>query len=230
MDFARIIFEAIKKNGVTSVVIAGLVEQVIVPIPSPIIPMAAGFIFVPQEITGFFEIFKTVFFKAALPFSIGSTLGSTLVYLASWFGGKWLINKFSRWLEITWEDVEAIRSKYFKTKSYDEIIIFISRAIPIVPSVLFTAACGAVRINPVSFYLATGLGFIARGLILGWLGWQSGDALFSISNGLDDIGTIMNIVFIGVCGTIFAWAYFKRGKWLDSLRKDNNTKLKKDQK
>lgn len=224
MDFAQLIFEAIKNNGVISVIIAGMVEQVIVPIPSPVIPMAAGFIFVPQTVTGFFEVFKTIFLKAALPFSIGSTIGSTIVYLAAWFGGKWLINKFSRWLEITWDDVEAIRKKYFKDKAYDEIIIFVSRAIPIVPSVLFTAACGAIRIKPVSFYLATGLGFIVRGLILGWVGWQSGDALFSIADGLDDIGTIMNILFIVLCGGIFVWAYFKREKWLENLRAETKTK------
>ncbi len=218
MDFAQIIFEAIKNNGVISVIIAGLVEQVVVPIPSPIIPMAAGFVFVPQGITGFFEVFKTIFLKAALPFSIGSTIGSTIVYLAAWFGGKWIINKFSRWLEITWNDVEAIRKKYFKGNAYDEIIIFVSRAIPIVPSVLFTAACGAIRIKPASFYLATGLGFIVRGLILGWVGWRSGDALFSIADGLDNFGTIMNIVFVVACGAILLWAYFRREKWLENLR------------
>ena len=218
MDFAQIIFEAIKNNGVISVIIAGLVEQVIVPIPSPVIPMAAGFIFVPQDITGFLEIFKTIFFKAALPFAVGSTIGSTIVYLASWYGGKWLINKFSKWLEITWEDIEAVKQRYFKGKAYDEVVIFVSRAIPIVPSVLFTAVCGAIRIKPVNFYLTTGLGFIVRGIILGWVGWQSGDALFSIADGLDDVGTIMNILFVVASGAVFVWAYFKREKWLENLR------------
>ncbi len=220
MDFAQLIFEAIKDNGVTSVIVAGLVEQVVVPIPSPVIPMAAGFIFVPQDITGFFEVFKTIFFKAALPFAIGSTIGSTIVYLAAWFGGKWLINKFSRWLEITWKDVEAIRRKYFKDKAYDEIIIFVSRAIPIVPSVLFSAACGAIRISPVSYYASTAFGLLVRGIILGWVGWRSGEALFSIADGLDDLGTIMNIVFVLIFGVIFVWAYFKREEWLENLRRE----------
>lgn len=220
MDFAQIIFEAIKNNGVISVIIAGLVEQVIVPIPSPVIPMAAGFVFVPQNVTGFLEILKTIFLKAALPFAIGSTIGSTIVYLAAWYGGKWLINKFSRWLEISWKDVELVREKYFKDNYYDGLVIFISRAIPIVPSVLFSAACGAIRIKPITYYVTTGLGLLVRGMILGWIGWRSGEALFSIAEGLDSFGTIMNLVFVGLIGGLLFWAYLKREKWLENLRND----------
>jgi membrane protein DedA with SNARE-associated domain len=221
MDFAQIIFEAIKNNGVISVIIAGLVEQVIVPIPSPVIPMAAGFIFVPQNVAGFLEILKTIFLKAALPFAIGSTIGSTIVYLAAWYGGKWLINKFSRWLEITWNDVELVKEKYFRDNYYDALVIFISRAIPIVPSVLFSAACGAIRIKPITYYATTALGLLVRGIILGWIGWRSGEALFSIADGLDSFGTIMNLVFVLLIGGLLLWAYFKREKWLENLRQNN---------
>jgi len=219
IDFSRIVFEAIKEHGAVSVVLAGLAEQVIVPIPSPIVPMAAGFFFVPKNISGLSRVSKEIFLKAALPFAIGSTIGSTMVYLLAWFGGQWLINKLSRWLEITWDDVEAVKSKYFKGRFIDELVIFLSRAIPVVPSVLFSAACGAVRINPLTFYLATGLGLLARGFFLGWLGWQSGEALFAISGGLDKWETIITISLLVISGIFLIWAYSKREKWLASLRK-----------
>jgi len=222
MDLTQVVFETIKNNGGISVVVAGLLEQVIVPVPSPIVPMAAGFLFVSQNLTGFFAILKSVFWKAALPFAIGSTIGSTMVYLAAWYGGKFLINKFSRWLEITWEDVEAVRQKYFKGKYYDEIVIFLSRAIPVVPSVLFSAACGAIRINPVSFYLATGLGLLVRGMILGWVGWQSGEALFAVSEGLDKWEMIVSLGLVAIMGGLLFWAYTKRKQWLADLRQTND--------
>lgn len=218
MDLTQLIFETIKNNGGVSVVVAGLLEQVVVPIPSPIVPMAAGFLFVPQKLTGLLVIFKSIFIKAALPFAIGSTIGSTMVYLASWYGGKWLINKFSKWLEITWDDVQAVRNKYFKGKLYDEIVIFLSRAIPVVPSVLFSAVCGAIRINPASFYLATGLGLLVRGMVLGWLGWQSGEALFAVSEGLDKWEMIVSVGLVGITGLFLLWAYTKRNQWLKNLR------------
>lgn len=219
IDFNNILFESIKKHGVFSVALAGLVEQVIVPIPSPVIPMAAGFLFISKETTSFFPLLKEIFFKAALPFSIGSTVGSTIVYLAAWFGGKWLINKFSKWLDITWDDVEIIKKKYFKGRATDELVIFLSRAIPIVPSVLFSAAAGAIRIRPVSFYFFTWLGLLVRGILLGYLGWQSGEAIFAISEGLDKWEMILSVGFVGIAGILLLWAYKKRKEWLAALRK-----------
>jgi membrane protein DedA with SNARE-associated domain len=218
MNFTQLAFDFIKQNGGISVIIAGFIEQVIVPIPSPIIPMAAGFLFVPQELQSFSVILKKIFFQAALPFAIGSTIGSTLVYLAAWFGGKWIINKYSSWLEIKWQDVEAIKNKYFKGNWVDEFVIFLSRAIPVVPSVLFSAACGAIRIKPFSFYLFSALGLIVRGMLLGWLGWQSGEALFALSEGLDQWEMIFSLGLVAVSGALLFYAYLKRENWLKNLR------------
>lgn len=216
------VFEAIQSGGVWSVIFGGIVEQVIVPVPSPIIPMAAGFLFVPVELTGFFQILKDIIFKAALPFAIGSTVGSTMVYLASWFGGKFLIIKFEKWLDITWEDVEAIKHKYFRGNSADELVIFLSRAIPVVPSVLFSAVCGAIRIKPWKFYLYTALGLFVRGILLGWLGWQSGEAIFSVSEGVDRWETVFTIGILFIFFGLFVWGYIKRKEWLEALREDSS--------
>ena len=73
------VFTFIRQHGVVSVVLGGLIEQVIVPIPSPLVPMAAGFLFV-SPLLAFWPAAKDIFLKAALPFAIGSTLGSTMVY------------------------------------------------------------------------------------------------------------------------------------------------------
>lgn len=215
------IFEAIQAGGVWSVLIGGLVEQVIVPVPSPIIPMAAGFLFVPAEISGFFIVLKDIVLKAALPFAIGSTIGSTMVYLLAWFGGKFLIEKFQKWLDITWEDVEAIKAKYFSENSADELVIFLSRAIPVIPSVLFSAACGAIRIKPWKFYLYTALGLFVRGILLGWLGWQSGEAIFAVSEGVDRWENVFTIGILAISLGLLVWAYTKRKDWLASIREEH---------
>lgn len=219
IDFNSLIFESIKSHGVVSVALAGLVEQIIVPIPSPLVPMAAGFFFVPKEFFNLFELFKNLFNKAALPFAIGSTIGSTMVYLIAFFGGKWLIEKFKKWLGIEWEDVEAIKKKYFKGRVIDELVIFLSRAIPVLPSVLFSAACGAIRIKPVNFYLFTFLGLLVRGMVLGWVGWQSGEALFAVSGSFDKWEKILSVILVLVAGVCLVFAYRSRKKWLANLRK-----------
>lgn len=216
------IFEAIQAGGVWSVILAGLVEQVVVPIPSPIIPMAAGFLFVPAGAEGFLFILKGLTLKAALPFAVGSTIGSTMVYGMAWHGGQFLINKLENWLEVTWEDVEAIKARYFNETSADELVIFLSRAIPIIPSVLFSAACGAIRIRPWKFYLYTALGLFVRGILLGWLGWQSGEAIFAVSEGIDRWETVFTIGILVISFVFLVWAYLKRKDWLASIREANH--------
>lgn len=213
------IFEFIRQYGVKSVVLGGLIEQVIVPIPSPLVPMAAGFLFVDQALSSYLVIFRELLLKAALPFAIGSTIGSTMVYLVAWYGGKWLIDKFHRWLGFDWEDIEGIQKKYFKGKSTDELLIFVFRAIPMVPSSLISAVSGAVRIKPAGFYFYTFLGLLVRGIVLGFIGWQSGEAIFNISNGLDKTEMIISVFLLLMFITIFFFAYAKRKKWLKSIKK-----------
>ena len=211
------IFEYIRLHGVASVILGGLVEQVIVPIPSPIIPMAAGFLLVSPGAVSL-KLFWDIFLKAALPFAIGSTLGSTMVYLASWYGGKWAIDKFHKWIGFDWEDIEGLTKKYFTGKSTDEWLIFLFRAIPMVPSVLISAACGVIRTKPWSFYPFTFLGLLVRGIVLGFLGWKSGDALFKLAEGLDKGEMVLSIIILLLMIVFFGFMYFSRKKWLKGIK------------
>jgi len=210
------VFDFIRQNGVGSVILGGLIEQVIVPIPSPLVPMAAGFLFISPEIN-FLIALKEVFLKAALPFAIGSTLGSTLIYLIAWHGAKWLIDRYAKWFSFKWENIEKFQEKYFQGKPTDELLIFAFRAIPMIPSVLVSAACGAVRTKAMSFYLYTFLGLLVRGVILGLLGWQSGEALFKVSRGLDKMEMILGIMILLIIFVFFFWAYKGRKKWLNKI-------------
>lgn len=214
--FAEPVFAFIKQHGVGSVVIGGLIEQVIVPIPSPLVPMAAGFLFVSRQLP-FAAAAKEIFIKAALPFAIGSTIGSTMVYLIAWFGGKWLIDKFAKWFSFKWEDVEKFQKRFFHGRWTDELLIFLFRAIPLIPSVLVSAACGAIRVKPAGFYPFTFLGLLVRGIILGFVGWQSGEALFKVSEGLDRWEMVLTAVIILTISVGLFLTLKGRKKWLAKI-------------
>lgn len=214
--FGNAIFEFIKQNGIKSVILGGLIEQVVVPIPSPLVPMAAGFLFVSPALE-FWPAIKEIFLKAALPFAIGSTIGSTMVYAVAWYGGKWLIDKFSKWFSFKWEDVEKFQKRYFHGRKTDELLIFLFRAIPLIPSVLVSAACGAIRIKPPDFYFFTFLGLLIRGIILGFVGWQSGEALFKVSEGLDKWEMVFSVIIVLVMTAGLVLAYRGRKKWLKKI-------------
>lgn len=206
------------QSGFWALILAGIIEQVVVPIPSPLVPMLGGVLFVAKNLTGL-SLLKTLFFRVALPFSIGSTLGSTLVYLIAWSGGKWLIDKFHRWLEFGWAEVEGLKMRYFSGKKTDELLIFLFRAIPVIPSVLISAVAGAMRLNPMGFYFFTWLGLLVRGLVLGWLGWESGEMVFQVSRGLDRWETMVTFLILLLSGGVLCWAYLRREKWLTSLKR-----------
>lgn len=212
------IFEYIRQHGIASVIVGGLVEQVIVPIPSPLIPMAAGFLLIPKGSFSLIVLWN-IFLKAAVPFAIGSTIGSTMVYLIAWYGGKWLIDKFHQWFGFDWGDVENLEKRYFNGKSTEELLIFIFRMIPMVPSSLISGVCGAIRIKPWSFYPFTFLGLLARGMLLGFLGWKSGDTLFRISGGLDRGEMILSVLILLAILAFFFLMYKKREKWLGGIKK-----------
>ena len=105
------LIEAIKNNGPSSIFLGGIVEEIIIPIPSPIIAMAGGAFLIKSR--NFWQAIIEIFTKVSLPFSIGATIGSSLAYLIAFFGGKYLIDKLQKYLGFSWKTVEKTRKKIY---------------------------------------------------------------------------------------------------------------------
>ncbi len=217
-NFLNSITRIIQNWGSWGVFGAGIVEQVIVPIPSPIVPMGGGFFLVEKQVSLPAAI-KSVFLKVALPFSLGSTLGSTLVFLIAFFGGAFLIDKFSKYIDLEWKDVERFKNRFFHGRPTDEVLIYLFMAIPVIPSSLISAVSGAIRIKPVDFYLFTFLGLLTRGIVLGTMGWWAGEAYLEIAGGVDKIESVMFIVLGFILFCFLVLGYLKRDQWLKKMLK-----------
>lgn len=185
----------IQKFGPWGVFVAGIIEQIIVPIPSPMVPMGGGFFLIAKKIP-FLNALVETFLKVALPFSLGSTLGATMVFLIALKGAMFIVDRFEKFFGFGQKDVEKFKKKYFKG-SADELTIFALMAIPVVPSVLVSAVCGAIQIPALEFYLFTFLGLIVRGIVLGMLGWWFGEAYLQMAEGINKLESIFFII-IGV--------------------------------
>lgn len=114
----------------------------------------------------FHEPFSTeLFFKllvfVAFPVGLGSALGSLLLYGLGYFGGKRAIEKFRNRLGFAWQDVENT-SKRFSGGWYDELVFFLLRCIPIVPSFPLTGAAGIFRMRFWRYFILTTLGLTVR--------------------------------------------------------------------
>lgn len=182
----------IQRFGPLGVMTAGIIEQIIVPIPSPIVPMGGGFFLIKKGIT-LLEAFKEVVFKVAIPFSLGSTLGATMVFLITLKGAMYLIDRFEKFFGFGQKDVEKLKKKYFKG-SADELTIFFLMAVPVIPSVLVSAVCGMIQIPPTEFYLFTFLGLAVRGIVLGMLGWWFGEAYAQMAEGVNKLESLFFIL------------------------------------
>lgn len=211
MNFITWLIEAIKSNGPSSVFIGGVFEEIVIPIPSPIISMAGGAFLINTD--KLLEALIQIFTKVSLPFALGATLGSTLAYLMAFFGGKFLIEKLHKYLGFNWRTVEKTRKKFIKG-SGDEIAIVLLRGIPVVPVSLISAVCGAIRYDWKAFYFFTFLGLIMRSFILGILGWQAGVLYKNLAEDIDKLENIVMVVTLLLISAILGFLYYKREKFL----------------
>lgn len=209
------ILNLVQTNGLLAMIIGGFVEQIIVPIPSPIITMAGG-AFLVQHNTPFFEALWPIITHVSLPYSIAATIGTSLVYLITYYGGRPLIEKFGKYIGISWPLIEKIKIDFQKTVN-DEIFILVASSIPVVPVSLVSAFSGGFRIKPAKFYPMIFLALIIRSIILGFVGYQMGEAFTSLANGLNQIES-----FLTVFGAflILGFLYLKREKWLKTNGKN----------
>ncbi|MDD4106794.1 MAG: VTT domain-containing protein [Candidatus Shapirobacteria bacterium] len=203
------ILSMVQTHGSLSMFIGGVVEQIIVPIPSPIITMSGGVFLVSRSLP-ILQLIWEILAKVSLPYSVGAIIGTSLVFLIAYFGGQPIIDKFGKYVGIRWSLIEKIRSDFQKTIK-DELFIFISVIIPVVPVSLITGFCGGFRIKPQKFYPIMFLALIVRSFILAFIGMQMGEAFTGLANGLDKIESILTVVGAGL---ILGFLFIKREKWI----------------
>jgi membrane protein DedA with SNARE-associated domain len=84
-EITQWIMELMRTHGQLSVFIGVMIEQIIVPIPSPLIIMGAGAILISPALS-IPNAFLQILWIIVLPGTIASTLGSYIGYLISFYG------------------------------------------------------------------------------------------------------------------------------------------------
>jgi len=198
--------ELMRAHGQLSVFVGVMIEQIIVPIPSPLIIMGAGAILIPAELS-VPNAFLQILWIIVLPGSVASTVGSCIGYLISLYGGRALVVRLQRFLDVDWQEIENLE-KRFKGKK-EALSIFFSRAIPVFPISLVSIFAGLLRIpiRPFTFY--TFLGSIFRCFFLGFFGWWIGATYEKVATHLDSVETIVSMVMLIGMGLAFIYLYYK---------------------
>jgi membrane protein DedA with SNARE-associated domain len=198
--------ELMRTHGQLSVFIGVMIEQIIVPIPSPIIIMGAGAILILPDLS-IPNAFLQILWVIVLPGSIASTLGSYIGYMISFYGGKALVVRFQRFLDVDWNQIERLEKRFQGKK--EALSIFLSRAIPVFPISLVSIFAGLLRISIKPFTIYTFLGSIFRCFFLGFFGWWIGATYEKVATRLDSLETIVSILMLVGMGVAFGYLYYK---------------------
>ncbi len=208
------IIDSIRAYGPWSVFVGVIIESVIVPIPSPLIIMGAGFLLISADLS-FLEAFAPIMVQIVLPGSIASTLGAYIGYGIGYIGGKPLVERLQNFLGFTWSDVEAMEHRF--REGQVNTSLFFLRALPIFPLSVISAAAGLLRLPIRQFTLWTFYGSIPRCLFLGYLGWGLGEPYQAIAKGIDKVETIISLLLLGLILALILWLRWRvKGKILKS--------------
>jgi membrane protein DedA with SNARE-associated domain len=195
----------IQDYGVLAVIFGAIIEEVIVPIPSPIIPMAAGSILVTAEAIP--TALLQIIFIITLPASIASVVSSYFVYGIAYRGGRPIIDRYGKYLDVSLDEVDELEENFGSEKEKYYVAIF--RAIPIVPLSVISGAAGLFKMDWKQYGLWSFIGMLPRNFVLAAIGWQLKEGYMSIASQLDLISTITGIFLLGLLG--FA-IYYKKMK------------------
>ncbi|MBW2970643.1 VTT domain-containing protein [Candidatus Woesearchaeota archaeon] len=159
--------------------------------------MTAGFVLVPPEMSLAPALWK-ILWEITLPASLAALIGNYLLYAIGYFGGKPLIERFSKLLGFEWDDIKKIKKK-FGTKKRQGVSIFIMRTLPIMPLSLVSGAAGVFKIDWKRYGIFSFLGLLPRNFLLAFVGWKLSSAYMAIANHIDNLESLITYtILIGI--------------------------------
>ncbi len=192
--------------GAGGVFVASVVEEVISPVPSPFVQMAAGFLFLPSDVS--LAFLMTLLFVVVLPVAFGVTLGSLAVYFIAFYAGKPFLSRWGKWLGVSWHDIERVQAR-FKQSSFDDFLVFVFRALPIMPSTAVSAFCGVIRMKLWPYIWLTFAGTIIRAAMIALVGWQVGVVYERYASFFKQIENVVLLALVGGMVGYIGWRIYR---------------------
>ena len=145
-------------------IIGSFIEEVIAPIPSALVMTVAGTLAATSAKAWWYIIFL------AIIGSVSKTVGSWLVYVLSDKAEDVLIRKIGWIFGLSHQNVENA-GKYFNKGLRDDVVLFLLRAIPFMPTAPVSIGSGIIKINIRTFLVSTFFGNIVRNLFYLYVGY-----------------------------------------------------------
>lgn len=176
------------------VTVGAAIEEIIAPIPSPLVMTLAGSL---SAASG--SHWLTLVYLAVIG-SLAKTVASYIVYVVSDKAEDLVLGKFGKFLGVTHKEVEKLGSQ-LSGGWKDDLVMLALRAIPIIPTAPVSIISGLLKINLLTFFWTTAVGYAIRNYFYLYLGATSTHALESLNEGLGSVEKIgYLIIFVLLVG------------------------------
>ncbi len=191
--------------GFWGIFVASFLEEIIAPLPSPIVMTSAGFFILEGSPSP--DFFFVLVFMIAIPYAVGVTIASFIFYGILYFFGESGVKRWGKWFGVSWDDVERLRRRMKRTY-WDELTLLFLRIVPLVPSAVLASICGFVKMRIASYVLITLVGVTVRACIFATLGWYLGEAYRKHAETIAGVESFIGYSFLFLSGCFLFFVFF----------------------
>lgn len=201
--------------------LGAMIEEIVAPIPSPLVMTLAGSLSAAQQSPVIY------LFWLAVMGAVGKTIGSYIIYVISDKGEDLVLNKLGKFLGVSHREVETI-GKHLNKGWHDNVVLFLLRAVPIIPTAPVSIVCGLIKLNLKTYLSSTFFGTLVRNIFYLYLGFTSVNALESLNEGIDSLEKFGYLTLLILVVAILGFIYYQRKKdtGLDFLEKTSDKSSK----
>lgn len=186
------------------VIIGSLVEEIIAPIPSPLVSMTAGGSALLQE-----RIWVSIIWLALL----AGAAKTVVCFGFYWLGDKaedWLLRgRLGKWLGVSHQEVEALGA-HFRGTRRDGWVLLLIRAIPFMPTTPVSLLAGIIKLDWRNYLWGTFIGLIIRSLFFLTIGYTGAASYEAITSGIYNLQTGAEVLIAASLIGILVYLYRRR--------------------
>jgi len=186
-------------DPVVFVFVGSFVEEIFAPIPSPLV-MATTAALAQTLQMSWAAILWTLVVAAA-----SKTLSSLLVYWLADKSEDFLIGKLGGYVGLSSTMIEGV-GRWVGKGYWDDLVLLLMRSLPILPSIVVSAACGVFKINMRTYLWTTFVGtFIRNGIFFAivYFGWDQAEVVWTF---MDERVELLALGAVALAGLVwFAW-------------------------
>lgn len=183
--------------------VGSFVEEVLAPIPSPIVMTVTGSIASAQNKAMMYLIVLSVIG------AMGKTLGAVLVYYIAAYAEEILVGKFGQFFGVTRQEIEGL-GKRFTGSWKDMFFLLFLRALPIMSSAVVSVCSGVIKVRMRTYIIATFLGTVVRDFFYLYVGYTGIETLHHLVDGFDTVESVLQALIGGFILLAIVWILWKR--------------------